>query len=170
MTGTRPDLDSLHLRRASRALVVDPDDRILLVRFEFDTTVWATPGGGIEPHESPVDALRRELREEVGLHEPEIGPVIWDMTRILIGRMGPWDGQHDLIHLVRAPRFEPQPAMSWEQLNAENLWELRWWSLDEIEPATSDTVRFVPGPLAALTRDLLRDGPPAEPVRIVHGR
>ena len=55
-------LDGLRIRPAARALVVDPDDRVLLVRFEFPAgTRWALPGGGIEPGETPEEAIRREL-------------------------------------------------------------------------------------------------------------
>ncbi|MFM7686187.1 MAG: NUDIX domain-containing protein, partial [Actinomycetota bacterium] len=46
-----PSTDGLRIRDAVRALVLDPDDRILMVRFEFPDagTRWALPGGGIEP-------------------------------------------------------------------------------------------------------------------------
>ena len=58
----------LRIRPAARAIVLDPDDRILLVRFQFPHgTFWATPGGGIEPGETPEEAVRRELAEEAGL-------------------------------------------------------------------------------------------------------
>ena len=55
----------LRIREAVRALVIDPDDRVLLVRFEFPNTGthWATPGGGVEPGETDHQALRRELDE-----------------------------------------------------------------------------------------------------------
>jgi 8-oxo-dGTP pyrophosphatase MutT (NUDIX family) len=66
------------LRPAVRALVLDEHDRVLLVRFDFDDrTVWGSPGGGIEAGESSHDALVRELREEIGLTDPEVGPALW---------------------------------------------------------------------------------------------
>ncbi|MGH3480857.1 MAG: NUDIX domain-containing protein, partial [Nocardioidaceae bacterium] len=55
------------LRRAVRAFLVDPEDRVLLVRYEFPgLDVWCAPGGGIEDGEGPVAALARELLEETG--------------------------------------------------------------------------------------------------------
>jgi len=48
------------------ALIYDDDGRILLVRHS-NGGVWATPGGAIEPDETPQDAVVRELWEETGL-------------------------------------------------------------------------------------------------------
>ncbi|MDP9465373.1 MAG: NUDIX domain-containing protein, partial [Actinomycetota bacterium] len=71
-------VEGLRIRQAVRALVIDPDQRVLLVRFEFPTaTRWALPGGGLEPGEDHLDALRRELEEELGLVDAVIGPQIW---------------------------------------------------------------------------------------------
>ena len=38
---------------------------------------WAIPGGGIEPGERMIDALRREVREEVGLEIEAIRPLFF---------------------------------------------------------------------------------------------
>lgn len=61
-----PDPDARpRLRHGARALVIDHEDRILLLRVLVDdgASVWITPGGGIEPGESPLEALERELVE-----------------------------------------------------------------------------------------------------------
>ena len=156
----------LRIRQAVRALLVTPDQHILLVRFEFpDATVWSLPGGGIDPGESHLDALHRELIEEVGLHDPRIGSHVWSREHLVSHLDGLWDGQQDRYYLVEASdRFEPTPALSWEQLREERLHELRWWHLDDIETATIDGVWFSPRRLGPLLRDLVTHGPPATPL------
>jgi 8-oxo-dGTP pyrophosphatase MutT (NUDIX family) len=70
----------VEIRNAARAVVLDPDDRILLVRWvneDNGVDTWLTPGGGIEDGEDDAAALRREVREETGLESFEAGPTIW---------------------------------------------------------------------------------------------
>jgi 8-oxo-dGTP pyrophosphatase MutT (NUDIX family) len=45
-------------------------DEILLARIapHIAADVWALPGGGVDHGEHPLDALRREIYEETGLH------------------------------------------------------------------------------------------------------
>ena len=50
------------------AVVVDAGGRVMLLKHEFRTgSGWGIPGGFMEAGEQPLDALRRELREEVGV-------------------------------------------------------------------------------------------------------
>ena len=46
------------------------DDQILLARIasRIARDTWALPGGGVDHGEHPLDALRREIHEEMGLH------------------------------------------------------------------------------------------------------
>ena len=48
------------------ALLYDDDGGLLLVR-QRDGEVWSTPGGSMEPDETPADAAVREAWEETGL-------------------------------------------------------------------------------------------------------
>lgn len=153
----------LRIRQAVRALLVTPQADVLLVRFEFPTrTVWALPGGGLEPDEDLLTALRRELHEELGMTEADIGPHVWTREHIIPHEDGLWDGQRDQVFAVPvAERFEPRPALSWEQLRAERVHEIRWWTLAEVEAAP---VHFAPGRMAELLRSLIADGPPSAPI------
>lgn len=47
--------------------VFDAAGRLLLVRHATGD-VWVAPGGAVDPDESPVDTVVRELWEETGLH------------------------------------------------------------------------------------------------------
>jgi ADP-ribose pyrophosphatase YjhB (NUDIX family) len=159
-------LTELRLRPAARAIVLDPEGRILLVRFSFDhpeREVWATPGGGIEEAETDEDAIHRELAEEAGLDAFELGPLVWTRTHVVPLGGGRWDGQTERYYLVRTSSFEPIPGLTWEELRAEYVTAIRWWTLDELE--ATDAL-FAPRRLPLLLRTLLRDGPPAEPLDV----
>jgi 8-oxo-dGTP pyrophosphatase MutT (NUDIX family) len=151
---------SVEVRHAARAVVLDPDDRILLVRWvneDNGVDVWLTPGGGIDEGEDEAAALRRELREETGLDSFEPGPTIWSRRHSF-----PWYertvDQRETFVLVRVPAFEPRPDPA--ALDAEGVRDVRWWALDELE--ASDAT-FSPRRLAALLRELLENGAPPEP-------
>ena len=153
----------LPLRPAVRALVVDPDDRILLVRFAFpDKHVWASPGGGLDADESDEHALRRELAEECGLRDFELGPCIWTRTHWFLGMTG-WAGQAERHYVVRTHAFEPAPDWSAQALAAENITGQRWWTPEELDKTTEV---FAPRRLPELVADLRRSGAPAAPVDV----
>ena len=149
-------------RDAVRAIVVDDEERVLLMRFENPANGdrwWATPGGGVEGAESDEAALRRELLEEAGLTRFEAGPVVWVREHVL-----PWDRQlwrqRERFYLVRVDRHEAVPTID---LTAEHVHGHRWWTLEELE--TTDEW-LAPRALATRLRGLLRDGPPAVPLDV----
>jgi 8-oxo-dGTP diphosphatase len=61
-------------------LIVDAAGRVLITQRRAGDALpllWELPGGKVEPGEAPVDALVRELREELGI-AAEVGR-IWDV-------------------------------------------------------------------------------------------
>ena len=153
-----------HLREAARAIVLDESDRIVMVKYVFEGGVvrWGTPGGGLDPGEAHEDGVRRELREELGLFDVEIGPHIWDRVKLFPMLTG-HDGQRERYFLVRVAHFAPEPEIGWEQMNAELVFEARWWSLAEMDGSPET---FMPTRLADHLRDLLRHGPPTAPIDV----
>jgi 8-oxo-dGTP pyrophosphatase MutT (NUDIX family) len=56
------------LRRKVRAVVTDQTGRVLLIRpHGYAEDCWTLPGGGVEAGETAVEAVSRELQEELGL-------------------------------------------------------------------------------------------------------
>ena len=145
-------------RPAARALVLDRDDRILLVQFRDDAgqTWWATPGGGIDEGEDVESALRRELAEEVGLDDFELGPEIWTREHTFAWR-GRIHRQRERMWLVEVPAHQPAPRVD---LAAELVADVRWWTPAELTE-TGETL--VPARLPELLRELRAKGPPAKP-------
>ena len=125
---------------AASALVLDDEGRVLLGRRarEPDEGKWDTPGGFIEEGEDPLDALRRELREETGL-EVEPGAFVTAYT----DRYGSAEGDTATLNLLWEARVvtgEPHPD--------DDVAELRWFALDELPE--DDEIAF--GALPAVIR------------------
>lgn len=161
---------TIRLRQAVRALILDEGGDVLLVNFNWPELrmpagFWACPGGGIEDGESPMDALRRELLEELGLANPQIEGALWTLTRRFA--MAGLDGQTDTCFLVTTKHFDPRPRLTPEELAAENMHGgARWFSKAEIDAGETP---FSPRDLAAHLRRVLNEGVPARAQEILPG-
>ena len=151
----------VRLRRAVRAVILADDDCVLLCRFSFPhpavptgaTVVWAAPGGGIEPGELTLAALRRELHEETGLVIDADPPHVWHQEVATPGRADGYDGLVNDYFLVRTPCFDPRGALSDGELAAEHISGMHWWRLEEIADYGGTDLfspRDIATPLAAL--------------------
>jgi 8-oxo-dGTP diphosphatase len=105
-------------------LLIGDDRRILITQRRADQTLplqWEFPGGKVEPGESPVDALVRELREELG-------------AAVVVGRV--WDvlfhayPAFDLVMLVYTCRLAPGAVP-----RAVEVADLAWVAADELPGA-----------------------------------
>ncbi|NEA41085.1 NUDIX hydrolase [Streptomyces sp. SID11385] len=157
-----PPRDAAPLRRVARVVLLDPDDRILLIHGHEPGDVadawWFTPGGGLEGAETREQAARRELREETGITDVALGPLLWKRTCSFPFAGRRWD-QDEWYYLARTAQTATA-AEGLTDLERSSVDDARWWTCAELE-ASSETV--YPTRLAALLRRLLREGPPSVP-------
>jgi ADP-ribose pyrophosphatase YjhB (NUDIX family) len=148
-------------RTAARALVLDPDERVLLVAHAPEPTrrVWTAPGGGLRPGESHEQAVVRELAEEIGITVDTPGPWVWS-RRVTFRFRGCWLDQDERWHLVR---LEAPVEVTDAPLDDPGAVEVRWWRVPELRQTTAE---LAPASLADHLTRLLADGPPAAPVDV----
>ncbi|WP_078854871.1 NUDIX hydrolase [Streptomyces sp. NRRL F-5135] len=150
-------------RKVARVVLLDPDDRILLIHgFEPadpDDTWWFTPGGGLEGDETREAAALRELAEETGITEVELGPVLWRRICSFPFDGRRWD-QDEWYFLARTRQTKTSPG-GLTELERRSVAGMRWWTSAELS-AARETV--YPTRLAELLRTLLDEGPPDAPV------
>ncbi|MFF4274736.1 NUDIX hydrolase [Streptomyces sp. NPDC001536] len=156
------------LRKVARVVLLDPDDRILLLYgHEPDDPTndwWFTPGGGIEGDETREQAALRELVEETGITDVELGPVLWRRMCSFPFAGRRWD-QDEWYYLARTAHTsdEVPGAVALTELERRSVAGARWWTCQELTRA-HETV--YPTRLAELLRRLLDEGPPAGPVTL----
>lgn len=143
-------------RPSARLLVVDPQDRILLFRFSFDsgplagTAYWATPGGGLNDGETYAEAARRELMEETGI-DTDVGDAIAIRQTSFMLSTGEMVSAEEHYFLVRTSGSidiggNPDPV------ERAFIAEARWWSSGELA-ANGETV--FPENIAEMVRNAL---------------
>ena len=152
-------------RRAVRAIMLTSERQVLLMQAQEPSSgfrVWFAPGGGMEPGENAEACLRREIQEETGLNDFDIGPLIWCRHHTFEWR-DRLISQDEDFYWVKCKRFEPTILANPSKTELMDFQQFKWWSLREI--STSDD-EFAPRLLAKHLETLILNGPPKSPVDV----
>lgn len=116
-----PKSTALHCIKVAVGVLVDGENRVLIgQRTARDAYYqqWEFPGGKLESGESPAQALKRELAEELGIQVAESEPIM------------EWQHHYPdrFVHLFveRVTQYQGEPRSKENQA-------LKWVALDEIE-------------------------------------
>lgn len=123
---------NLRLRPAARLIVLDPEGRALMFRYDVPgrDPFWVTAGGECDPGESFEEAARRELFEETGI-TADPGPQIARMTPEFITVQGEPVQADERFFLVRVPQSRIDTSGHTETERAL-MTQHRWFTLEEL--------------------------------------
>ncbi len=142
-------------RETARVILFDQEKRVFLLKTHFDPEVmlpprWITPGGGIDPGETPIQAAIRELAEETGIQasEQDLGDLVWQSYGIW--NWGDGINQHSFVdHFfkLQVSDFELDDS-NWTDDERRDVLEFRWWTVAELidsgeSVGPSDLVQFL---------------------------
>ena len=130
-------------RPAARCVLLDGAGRVFLIRSEDPIDPhkpeWLEiPGGGVGYGEDPATACRRELCEETGITDVEMGPCVWTQY-VEYTFSGMRFESHERIYVAWCDGGEFRPR-GLEALEAAAFIGARWWTLDELLANSEPTV------------------------------
>lgn len=129
-------------RAIGQALIRNGAGEVLLCQLSYKK-FWDLPGGVVDPHESPADAVRREVKEELDVEARLTGlaAVTW---------LPPWRGWDDAVLFVFAARLAIPDAAA-IHLEPREVQALHWCDQATVqEHAAPYTARLIEQAVAAV--------------------
>jgi len=142
------------LRLAGRVIVLDPEDRILLFRYDDgppNGRHWCTPGGGLNEDEDYAAGARRELAEETGWTDVTLGEEVLERT-LNMEHEDKIVRQQERFFLARVPVARRGLGEVAAMLASDGIAAWHWWTLAELD-STEEVIW--PSGLADLVRRVL---------------
>ena len=155
------------IRPAARILLVDENDRTFLFKGQDpqnkSDVFWCPVGGGMDPEETPEEAIRREVMEETGLADFILGPHIWNREEIFSFN-GVLLHAKETWFFSRVAHFDVDVS-GFSDIERETTLDQRWWTLEELIQTPE---HLTPQRLPELLAPLLEGRFPAKPLDLIH--
>jgi 8-oxo-dGTP pyrophosphatase MutT (NUDIX family) len=155
-------------RDTARVILASPDNQVLLFRHflpaPWSREGWLTPGGAIDPGETPAQAAARELAEETGHRFPSTGT-----GHAVAVDSGQWQAADGTTVTTTNWYFFVRAATRHIDMSGQDdserrdLLDHRWWAAADLH-VTRDLI--FPIGLAGLLQRLLAGDLPQEPVHL----
>jgi 8-oxo-dGTP pyrophosphatase MutT (NUDIX family) len=149
-----------------RVLLLDPGGRILLMKGRMPGNTgpgaWFTVGGGAEPGETVEACALREIAEETGFTEVELGPIVWRREAVGTVITGETMLFKESYMVARCLAADPVRD-GWEDYEHELVDDMRWWTLEDL--SLCEDVIYPPRFLELLP-DIILGRYPDEPLEI----
>ncbi len=131
----RYDRPGLTVRHAGRVVLLDPDDHVLLMRYDDgwpNGVHWSTPGGGLNQGEDYASGAARELAEETGWTDIALLGEIHRGSHVM-EHDGHLVRQHERFYLARTGQRERMISGVEAMHESDGIAAWRWWTLAELE-------------------------------------
>ncbi|EPZ37926.1 NUDIX hydrolase [Anoxybacillus ayderensis] len=127
----------MRIRKCARAIIVNECHEILLQKFEFSDVVgnvvlWVTPGGGVKGNETPIEALKRELREELNIAVDIHGEPLFEIDILIEGKNGSFISREIYYKIT----IQSNTVFSMENMTEKEkntFMDLKWWSKEQLK-------------------------------------
>ncbi|MDJ0039157.1 MULTISPECIES: NUDIX hydrolase [Pantoea] len=136
----------MRTRRSARLLILNASHAVLLFRFVHKqkqdalagNAYWATPGGGVEEGESFEQAAVRELYEETGIRQENVGPSVGERKFEMTLPSGECVLAHERFYVVTVSGDEIN-TQGWSENEKSVIASARWWTIKALSE-TADTI------------------------------
>ena len=149
-------------RLTARVLLFDPRGDILLVRGRATQAAdarsfWFTVGGGVDPGESLEAGALREIAEETGFTDVELGPVVWLRASVFTLADGETVILKESYFVARCQGGEPSRA-AWEPHEVAVLQSIRDLGLELNVIFNKGAVMVLPAGVDSMGSDSVGNG------------
>lgn len=110
-------------------LIIDESERLLLVQHWARGETWSLLGGGLDKDETPIQAARRELEEEIGVQLP--GDRFTYLATVQVGYEAPL-----FVVRVQAAEIPARPARPFE------ITAMQWFALSDLPKQLSKAAQL----------------------------